>query len=102
MKAFALLILSAVVTSFSFAQGQNDRSQFIRVDAPQILLQHVRVIDGTGAAPIEDQSILISGGKISIVGPTAAVTVPTGTETLDLTGYTVLPGLVGMHDHLFF
>ena len=102
MKAFALLILSAVVTSFSFAQGQNDRSQFIRVDAPQILLQHVRVIDGTGAAPIEDQSILISGGKISIVGPTAAVTVPTGTKTLDLTGYTVTPGLVGMHDHLFF
>src|SRR6185503_9242240 len=50
----------------------------------------------------EDQSILISGGKISIVGPTAAVTVPAGTTTLDLTGYTVLPGLVGMHDHLFF
>jgi imidazolonepropionase-like amidohydrolase len=102
MKALALLTLLAVLTPLTFAQGQNDRQQFIRVDAPQVLLQHVRVIDGTGAAPLEDQSILISGGKISMIGSVAAITVPAGTKTLDLTGYTVLPGLVGMHDHLFF
>src|SRR4029450_2823357 len=58
--------------------------------------------DGTGAAPLENQTILIGGGKISIVGPTAATTFPAGTRTLDLAGYTVLPGLVGMHNHLFF
>jgi imidazolonepropionase-like amidohydrolase len=99
MKRILFTTLFLFFTVAAFAQ---DRQQFIRVDAPQILLQHVRVIDGTGAAPSEDQSILISGGKISIVGPTAAVTVPVGTKTLDLTGYTVMPGLVGMHDHLFF
>lgn len=98
MRTF-IIILFVTFVAISVAQ---DRQQFIRVEAPQILLQHVRVIAGTGAAPLEDQAILISGGKIALMGPVAAVTVPDGTKTLDLTGYTVLPGLVGMHDHLFF
>ena len=102
MKIRKLIACLFAFASVSLVQGQNERQQFIRVDAPQVLLQHVRIVDGTGAAPMEDQAILISGGKISIVGPVAAVTVPTGTKTLDLTGYTVLPGLVGMHNHLFF
>ena len=102
MKIRKLIACLFAFASVSLVQGQNERQQFIRVDAPQVLLQHVRIVDGTGAAPMEDQAILISGGKISIVGPVAAVTVPTGTRTLDLTGYTVLPGLVGMHNHLFF
>ena len=79
-----------------------DRQQFIRVEAPLIALTHVRVIDGTGAAPLEDQTIVISGGKIQMVGPTAATTYPADARTLDLNGYTVMPGLVGMHNHMFF
>src|SRR5580698_8202256 len=64
------------------------------------VLQHVRIIDGTGGAPLEDQTILIEGGKISRVGRDLAA--PTNAEVLDLAGYTVLPGLVGMHDHLYY
>ena len=79
-----------------------DRQQFIRIEAPLIALTHVRVIDGTGAAPLDDQTILISGGKIQMVGPTAATTYPADARTLDLTGYTVMPGIVGMHNHMFF
>src|ERR1700752_3261014 len=79
-----------------------DPQQFIRVEAPLIALTNVRVIDGTGAAPREDQTILISGGKIQSIGPTASTTYPADARTLDLKGYTVLPGLVGMHDHMFF
>jgi imidazolonepropionase-like amidohydrolase len=79
-----------------------DRQQFIRIEAPLIALTHVRVIDGTGAAPLDDQTIVISGGKIQTVGPTAATTYPADARTLDLSGYTVMPGLVGMHDHMFF
>src|ERR1044071_2959242 len=85
------------------ALGQtSDRQQFIRVEAPLIALTHVRVIDGTGAAPLDDQTILISGGKIQMVGPTASTTYPADARTVDLSGYTVLPGLVGMHNHMFF
>ena len=44
----------------------------------------------------------INGGKIASVGPAGNVHIPAGAKTIDMTGYTVLPGLVGMHDHLFF
>lgn len=75
---------------------------FIKVDAPVTALTHVRLIDGTGAAAREDQTILLSHGKIDSVGDAASANVPTGAEVLDLHGYTVIPGLVGMHDHLVY
>jgi imidazolonepropionase-like amidohydrolase len=102
MNITKLIAVILAVTSFAIAQGQSDRQQFIRVEAPVIALTNVRVIDGTGAAPSEGQTVVISGGKISAVGPAGSVTVPSGAKTIDLAGYTVLPGLVGMHNHLFF
>ena len=98
MRTISICILLATAT---FAQGPGDQ-QFIRINAPTIALTNVRVIDGTGSPPLENQTILVQGGKISLVGPTAGTTFPAGTQTLDLAGYTVLPGLVGMHNHLFF
>lgn len=88
-----------VVTSFGQAP---DRQQFIRVEAQTVVLTHVRVIDGTGAAPLEDRTIVISGGKIQSIEASATVKTPAGAQVLDLNGYTVLPGLVGMHNHMFF
>jgi imidazolonepropionase-like amidohydrolase len=79
-----------------------DVRPFVAVDAPTFVLQHVRVIDGTGTAPREDQSLVVVGGRVQTVGPAAAVKAPEGAKTLDFAGYTVLPGLVGMHDHLYY
>ena len=79
-----------------------ERQQFIRTEAQVIALTRVRVIDGTGAAPKEDQTIIIRAGKIESVEPGAASKIPADAQTLDLNGYTVLPGLVGMHNHMFF
>ena len=101
MKTKLLPLGLLLFVTSSFAQV-SDRQQFIRVEAPLIALTHVRVIDGTGAAPLDDQTIVISGGKIQMVGPTASTTYPADARTLDLSGYTVIPGLVGMHDHMFF
>ena len=75
---------------------------FVAVDAPVVALEHVRVIDGTGAAPREDQTLLIADGKIRDVGPAAQIAIPENARRLDLTGQTVIPGLVGMHEHLFY
>ena len=94
-----LLLLAAVVSCLAQAP-QSDRQQLIRVEAPVVALTHVRIIDGTGAAPTEDGTIIISDGKISAIGSKANI--PANARVLDLTGYTVLPGLVGMHDHMFF
>ena len=101
MRIISLIVLMTLFGSFGLGQG-NELQQFIRVQAPVVALQHVRVIDGTGTAAAEDRTVIISGGKISTVGPTASTQVPGDAKILDLTGYTVMPGLVGMHDHLFF
>ena len=96
----------AILVIFAFAvttlAQTPDRQQFIRTEAPVIALTHVRVIDGTGAAAVEDQTIVIAGGKIQSVGPAKGITIPGNAQTLDLNGYTVLPGIVGMHNHMFF
>ena len=68
---------------------------FVKVDAPAVVLEHVRVIDGTGAPPRENQTLAIVNGKL-------AASAPAGAQRLDLTGRTVFPGFVGMHDHLFY
>ena len=103
MKITTALFLLFIIFNGCLAQTPpSDRQQFIRVEAPVIALTHVRVIDGTGAAPLEDQTIVISSGKIQSIAPSTNATVPTGAQVLDLKGYTVLPGLVGMHDHMFF
>src|SRR5437763_15862478 len=100
--ANAFFLLFALCISF-LAQGPaSDRQQFVRVEAAVIALTHVRVIDGTGAAPLEDQTILIADGKIQSIAPTARAKVQPSAQILDLKGYSVLPGLVGMHDHMFF
>ena len=95
-----IIIFLLLITTCAVNAQQSDRQQFIRVEAPVIALTHVRVIDGTGAAATEDQTLIISEGKISALG--LNVNVPANAKVLDLTGYTVLPGLVGMHDHMFF
>src|SRR3982751_3309733 len=68
---------------------------YVKVDAPAIVLEHVRVIEGTGAPPREDQTLFIAGDKV-------VAQAPAGARRIDLTGRTVMPGLVGMHDHLFY
>ncbi|HYR76241.1 MAG TPA: amidohydrolase family protein [Pyrinomonadaceae bacterium] len=98
----AFFVLLAVVIACLAQTPPSDRQQFIRVEAPLVALTHVRVIDGTGAAPLDDQTIVISDGKIKSITPSTSAKVPTGAQILDLKGYTVLPGLVGMHDHMFF
>ncbi len=70
--------------------------------APVIVLNHVRVIDGTGAAAKENQTVVISDGKIQAVGSSGSVMIPANAQQLDRTGYTVIPGLVGMHNHLYY
>jgi imidazolonepropionase-like amidohydrolase len=75
---------------------------YVKEDAPVIALEHVRVVDGTGAAPRTDQTLIISDGKIAALGDAATTKIPEGAKVLDLSGRTVIPGLVGMHDHMFY
>jgi hypothetical protein len=75
---------------------------FLKVDAPVVALVHARVVDGTGVPAREDQTLILRDGRIEAMGASSAVAAPKGAQVLDLTGHTVLPGLVGMHNHLFY
>jgi len=78
-----------------------DVQRFVVIDAPRVVLTHVRVIDGTGAPPLADRNVVIENGRIASIGPGASVADAKGQVVLDRSGYSVLPGLVGMHDHLY-
>lgn len=75
---------------------------FAAVDGPITALLHVRLIDGTGAPAEADQTILIENGRIREIGAAGSVAIPSNARQLDLAGRSVIPGLVGMHDHLFY
>ena len=76
--------------------------KYVQVSSSKIVLQHVQVIDGTGAPPNPDQNIYIDDGKISAISPGADLPSSEGTTIIDLRGYTVTPGIIGMHDPLYY
>jgi enamidase len=75
---------------------------YVKIDASVVALVHARVIDGTGAPARANQTLILSDGNIAAVGDDGTVPVPAGALTLDLTGKSVIPGLVMMHEHLFY
>ncbi|MFH8559457.1 amidohydrolase family protein [Streptomyces sp. NPDC017988] len=56
------------------------------------------LIDGTGSAPVEQATVIVDGDRIATAG--AGIAVPEGATEIDLTGKTVLPGLIDAHVHL--
>jgi imidazolonepropionase-like amidohydrolase len=74
---------------------------YVALPAGKIVLRHVRLIDGTGAPAREDRTLILDGAKIAAVGGPELAT-PAGAKELPLPGLTVLPGLVGLHDHMYY
>ena len=75
---------------------------FVAIDTPIVALTHARVIDGTGAAARDDQTLIIRDGRIAQLGASTSVTIPAGAQVVDLTGKSVIPGLVMVHEHFFY
>ncbi len=98
--ALASVAMSAPVLAPPAELGP-DVQPFVHLPAGRTAIQHLRIIDGTGAPAIEDATLVIDGRKIEAVLP-AGSPVPAGYRTLDGTGETALPGLVGMHNHLYY
>ena len=101
VQSVLLLVALAVQAGAQTALSPEVKA-FLKVDAPVVALLHVRVIDGTGAAPRDDQTVILRNGKIEALGPSSSTPVPEGAERLELAGHTVFPGLVGMHNHLYY
>jgi imidazolonepropionase-like amidohydrolase len=108
MAAAAATVVATVGVTSSvslFGQAGNGRggiTAYIKVDAKLVALTHARVIDGTGAPARPDQTLVIRDGTIAAIGPTASTPPPEGATVIDLSGKSVIPGLVMLHEHLFY
>lgn len=103
-RTFILFFLLAFTVNLVSAQEQFSAnvSQYIKYERGTIALENVTVIDGTGSPASHGQTILIENSRISAVGPAGEVVIPEGAERIDFTDHTVIPGLIGLHDHTFY
>ena len=65
-----------------------------------LVLDNVRLVDGTGAAAVDRARIVIDGDRIDRIGPAASTAVPEDAQTIDLSGFTIIPGLIDLHFHI--
>jgi imidazolonepropionase-like amidohydrolase len=102
LRALGVLLLAPSLATAQRPTLSAAVKQYVAVDTPVVALTRVRVIDGTGAAPKEDQTLIIRDGNILALGPARSTRVPDGAHVMDLTGKSVIPGLVMMHEHLYY
>ena len=101
----AFLLIAVLAPSVTAAQrapiGPAARS-FVKVDTSVFALTNVRIIDGTGALARDGQTLVVRDGRITALGTSSRTTIPAGALIIDLAGKTVMPGLVMVHEHLFY
>jgi imidazolonepropionase-like amidohydrolase len=104
MKALllALFLISFRILVFAQSQFGPDVLPFVSVNAPVFAIEHVRLIDGTGTPEKEDQTVVVVNGRVQSIGPSTSTPIPAGAAHIEGRGRTVMPGLVGMHDHLYY
>lgn len=65
-----------------------------------VVVQHARLIDGNGGAPVEDSALVVEDGRITYAGPFAGASIPEGAERLNMQGKTIVPGIINGHGHV--
>ena len=90
------------VAAQQFEQLSPQVREFVAVQAPHVLIRDVRLIDGTGAPAREGMSVVLRDGRIVRVGPMSEVGDVPGAQIVDGTGQTLIPGLVMLHEHMFY
>jgi enamidase len=102
IPAALFAVVSTAVVLAQSPQFSNQVRGFIKVDAAVVALTHARMIDGTGAPAKDDQTLILRDGKFVEIGETSRVQPPEGATVIDLAGKSVIPGLVMVHEHLYY
>ncbi len=100
MKRLVLLLAAACVVLPGTARA--DVPPYVSFTDPSFAIAHVQVVDGLGGAAKRDWTVVVKDGKIAAAGPAHAVAVEPGLRVVDGRGKTVIPGIVGMHEHLYY
>ncbi|MGH7575879.1 MAG: amidohydrolase family protein, partial [Longimicrobiales bacterium] len=99
-------LLAAISVSPAAAQRPSELApdviEYVSIADSVIALTNVRVVNGTGAPAQDGRTIVLRDGVIAAIGASGDVDVPEGARVLDLPGHTVIPGLVGMHNHTYY
>ena len=101
IRRWAAVLSLATLSAAPLAAQQRPAVTFVAVDASVVALTHVRLVDGTGAPARDDQTVIVSGARITAAAPSATTRIPAGARVLDLAGHTVMPGLVSLHEHTY-
>ncbi len=96
----AMVMTPVCLGAQSASELSDDAREFVSVDAPVVALVGVQLVDGTGAPAKPGQTIVIDNGRIAAVGDNVAI--PEDARRIDLEGHTVIPGIVGVHNHTFY
>ncbi len=105
---YALLAVAHLTVTLASAQSplttklSPEVREYVKLDEAVIVLSHVRLIDGTGQPSRDDQTLIIREGAIAAIGDAISTPIPPGAKILNLVGHSVMPGLVGMHDHMYY
>jgi enamidase len=102
LRTLVLVVAAGLLARAQPAPFSNAVRGFIKVDAAVVALTNARVIDGTGAPARENQTLVIRGGNIAQIGDGSRVKPPDDATVVDLTGKSVIPGLVMVHEHLYY
>jgi len=102
LKLLAPLFLWTALTSAAQPGQPQGDAAFVAHKEPVLLFQNVQVVDGTGAAPRPDTSVLVREGRIAAVERSARLRAPAGATVIDGRGKTLLPGFVMVHEHMFY
>jgi imidazolonepropionase-like amidohydrolase len=90
MRRFLILLMLTIAATAAYA-----------ADSPEVYVRAGRLLDVRSGKMLADQIIVIRGERIERVGPAAEIRVPQGATVVDLSGATVLPGLIDAHTHIF-
>ncbi|MDH5405302.1 MAG: amidohydrolase family protein, partial [Candidatus Aminicenantes bacterium] len=91
-RNIVLLFIIALFFTIGMASNQEEVSK-------ALVITNARLIDGTGAPPLENAVIVIANGKFTAIGPQGKIDIPRGAEVIDVKGKTVVPGLIDAHVH---
>jgi imidazolonepropionase-like amidohydrolase len=101
---FLIFLFTAMMNTLPIHAQQltSEVKKFVAVNVDTLALTHATIIDGTGGALKQDQTIFIIKGKITAVGNSATIKIPGSVKIIDCSGKTIIPGMIMMHEHLFY
>jgi imidazolonepropionase-like amidohydrolase len=102
-KHYFLLIIALLISFLNNAQEFTPQVKaFITIDTTTVAITNVKIIDGTGRAAKNNQTLIYSNNQIIGIGNSSSIEIPETALVINGSGKTIIPGLVMLHEHLFY